>query len=669
MKKTTIKINLFAVLSALCMVLLLMPFTVSAADLTVQNATELEEALKDADCSEIKLGGNIETNWQLEVKRTVILDLNGYTLTCSSTDDSIFRVSGSGELTVKDSSTGGKIDGQNKNNGFEVKGGTLTLESGSIVNCTDADGDGGAVDISNTSVAGTTIKHGKFIMNGGAITDCKAGDDGAAVDIGMECIFIMNGGIISGCRADDDGGAVFIKQRGIFELNDGSIRNCSAGTNGGAVNIYKDGRFTMTGGTIKSCKVDLGGLGMAVYGSNDEAVVAITGGAFEDCGTFPYSFDEFTVTFDSDGGSIVSEQKLRNTQAVSPADPKKNGYDFAGWYLGNEKYGFDTNVTENITLKAHWTPNATVITTATIESVKFNYQPGDVPQATAWISESDTDEYEIVYECWQQFEDNIPVAVWYSDNVSHGSLPAITEFESGKKYVYSIMLEPKEGYSFSSETIITVNGKKVTAPFADGAIYIPAIKTITMSTVIAIDVVEINDVTISFKDGDKPVFTGKVPDGANYAYRCEWWELDSKTGVMSTDFGNFYENKVTAFENGKTYYYGVYVTTYGDVGNVRYIFTPDTKLKINGKFVNYKRYEGDMGDGSDGTMWVITDLAMTPQSSGKPDKPSQGGQDFPNTGDSNNIMLWLMLLLASGGILIDVLVFDNKKICQITGHK
>lgn len=669
MKKTTIKINLFAVLSALCMVLLLMPFTVSAADLTVQNATELEEALKDADCSEIKLGGNIETNWQLEVKRTVILDLNGYTLTCSSTDDSIFRVSGSGELTVKDSSTGGKIDGQNKNNGFEVKGGTLTLESGSIVNCTDADGDGGAVDISNTSVAGTTIKHGKFIMNGGAITDCKAGDDGAAVDIGMECIFIMNGGIISGCRADDDGGAVFIKQRGVFELNDGSIRNCSAGTNGGAVNIYKDGRFTMTGGTIKSCKVDLGGLGMAVYGSNDEAVVAITGGAFEDCGTFPYSFDEFTVTFDSDGGSIVSEQKLRNTQAVSPADPKKNGYDFAGWYLGNEKYGFDTNVTENITLKAHWTPNATVITTATIESVKFNYQPGDVPQATAWISESDTDEYEIVYECWQQFEDNIPVAVWYSDNVSHGSLPAITEFESGKKYVYSIMLEPKDGYSFSSETIITVNGKKVTAPFADGAMYIPAIKTITMSTVIAIDVVEINDVTISFKDGDKPVFTGKVPDGANYAYRCEWWELDSKTGVMSTDFGNFYENKVTAFENGKTYYYGVYVTTYGDVGNVRYIFTPDTKLKINGKFVNYKRYEGDMGDGSDGTMWVITDLAMTPQSSGKPDKPSQGGQDFPNTGDSNNIMLWLMLLLASGGILIDVLVFDNKKICQITGHK
>ena len=40
-----------------------------------------------------------------------------------------------------------------------------------------------------------------------------------------------------------------------------------------------------------------------------------------------------------------------------------------------------------------------------------------------------------------------------------------------------------------------------------------------MPTVTVIDVVEINDVTVSFKDGDKPVFTGKVPDGADYAFQ------------------------------------------------------------------------------------------------------------------------------------------------------
>ena len=173
----------------------------------------------------------------------------------------------------------------------------------------------------------------------------------------------------------------------------------------------------------------------------------------------------------------------------------------------------------------------------------------------AWVAIDDMDKYEIAYECWQQFENNEPVAAWYSDNGSHGSLPTITKFESGKSYVYSLMLKPKDGYSFSSETVITVNGQKVSAPFVGGSMYIPAIKTITMPTVTVIDVVEINDVTVSFKDGDKPVFTGKVPDGVNYVYRGEWWELDSNTGLISTEpeWGSgIYKNKITTFEAGKT---------------------------------------------------------------------------------------------------------------------
>lgn len=354
------KTRLLTALLTLCLVLSLTPIsatTVFAANATtVTNETELTTALDNADYTEIKLGNNIETTAKLNVERTVTLDLNGYTLSCILTDEDIFRISSSGSLTVKDSGTSGKIDGQNKNCGFDVKGGMLTLESGSIVNCTDADGDGGAIDVSNTGVTETPTKYGKFVMNGGAITDCKAGDDGGAVDIGSGCTFIMNGGTIGNCRAGDDGGALFIKQGGAFELNGGLIQNCSSGTNGGAVKIYQNGRFTMTGGTITNCKVDLGGSGNAIYGSNDKAVVTITGGTFENCGTSPYSFDARTVTFDSDGGSAVSEQKLLNAPAVKPADPKKSGYDFAGWYLGEEQYTFKDNVTKNITLKAHWTP-------------------------------------------------------------------------------------------------------------------------------------------------------------------------------------------------------------------------------------------------------------------------------------------------------------------------
>ena len=533
------------------------------------------------------------------------------------------------------------------------------------------------------------------------------------------------------------------------------------------------------------------------------------------------------------------------------------------------------------------------INNAYIRNVKFAYRSGDAPQATAEVYNADADKYEIAYECWQEFENNEPVAAWYSDNGSHGSLPTITEFESGKRYVYSLMLKPKNGYSFNSETTVTVNGESVKSSLSGEYLYVPAVKTITPTkqnstltavdvenvkldyqpgdaprasakkagtnqdkydilfecwekqekdandtmnpvgywysdescysdgdvrfstfekggryrysvklqakdgytfdsnltntenvtlngaslpsfgswvmvmddgktclitygtdlrpgqavekidfnarinfiagdkpsfmtsavdpfidldherwdandgsgygitssdywneryngklitefeagksytygvyfkisdlgmeegyrfdkntklyingeeitltpnqisiddsgetiwfmnvltmtptTVKVIDVVEINDATVSFKDGDKPVFTGDVPDDVYYVLRAAWWELDSKTGAISADFfSGAYENKITAFEAGKTYHYGVYVVAVGYVEseNTTYVFGPNTKLKINGEFVNYKRYEGDASDGSDGTMWVLTDLTMTPAADG-----------------------------------------------------
>lgn len=276
------------------------------------------------------------------------------------------------------------------------------------------------------------------------------------------------------------------------------------------------------------------------------------------------------------------------------------------------------NYTYDLNVQQTGQPEST-ITAATIENVKFDYQLGDTPQATAWAAIDDMDKYEIAYECWQQFENNEPVAAWYSDNDSHGSLPTITEFESGKSYVYSLMLKPKDGYSFSSETAVTVNAESAKSSLSGEFLYVPAVKTITMPTIKVIDVVEINGATVSFQDGDRPVFTGDVPDDVYYVLRAAWWELNSTTGLISTEpeFGSgIYENKITTFEAGKTYHYGVYVVAYGDVGNIRYVFGPDTKLKINGEFVNYTRYEGDESDGSDGTMWVLTDLTMTPEAGG-----------------------------------------------------
>ena len=625
MKNKAFKTKLLTVLLTLCMLLSLVPMTAATAfaanTTTVTNETELTAALNNADCTEIKLGSNIETTGKLYVERTVTLDLNGHTLSCSLENTGIIWVRKNGNLAIKDSGTGGKIDGQEKNCGIFIKGGVLTLESGSIVNCYEKiideySGDGAAVDLET---------NGQFIMNGGAIEDCRAGDDGGAIDIGSGCTFIMNGGAIKNCKATKNGGAVIVKDKAKFEMNDGLIEGCSVTTTdgtGGGVYIANVGRFVMSGGTIKDCTRYFsdyyGYIGNGVAGETfSKAEIVLKGGTFDNCGTFGCTVDTHTVTFDSDGGSDVDQQEICNTSAIKPSDPKKDGYDFAGWYLGDTQYTFDTKITTDITLKAHWTPTSasTAITAATIQDVNFNYQPGDAPRATAAVAAADQGKYRIADEYWQELNENdVAVAVWHSDDGAYSTLPTITAFESGKKYVYSVLLLPERGYDFGREVAATVNGSTVTAvPGTDGYLSLPNVKTMIPTesdNPAAIDLSEINDVPVSFKNGDKPVFTGSVSENAAYAFRCEWWSLDSDTGILSTEpewGGDIYKNKITAFEAGKTYHYGVYVTAYtADI-------SPDATLKINGREVEYTRI-GDENDTQ--SFWVETNLTMTPTADG-----------------------------------------------------
>ena len=250
-----------------------------------------------------------------------------------------------------------------------------------------------------------------------------------------------------------------------------------------------------------------------------------------------------------------------------------------------------------------------------IENVKFAYRSGDAPQATAEVYNADADKYEIAYECWQEMENGEPVAFWYSDESKYTpSLKKITQFEEGKTYMYSIELREKNGYTFADNCSVTINGNPISATAnavktVDG-LFVMNVETIRPEAAKKISVIEINNATLTFKDGDKPVFTGTVPENDQYAFRCEWWSLDENTGIVSTEpewGGDIYKNKITAFEAGKTYHYGVYVTAYtADI-------SPDAKLKINGREVKYTR----IGDESDTqSFWVETDLTMTPAADG-----------------------------------------------------
>ena len=63
----------------------------------------------------------------------------------------------------------------------------------------------------------------------------------------------------------------------------------------------------------------------------------------------------YTVSFDSDGGSVVSNQNiLENNNVSKPVNPKKDGYTFIEWQLDGKTYDFNSKIDKDITLKAKW---------------------------------------------------------------------------------------------------------------------------------------------------------------------------------------------------------------------------------------------------------------------------------------------------------------------------
>lgn len=64
---------------------------------------------------------------------------------------------------------------------------------------------------------------------------------------------------------------------------------------------------------------------------------------------------EYTIIFDSTGGSLVASQRVvENNKASKPANPTKENYNFIRWDYQNKEYDFNNKVTSDITLKAIW---------------------------------------------------------------------------------------------------------------------------------------------------------------------------------------------------------------------------------------------------------------------------------------------------------------------------
>lgn len=264
-----------------------------------------------------------------------------------------------------------------------------------------------------------------------------------------------------------------------------------------------------------------------------------------------------------------------------------------------------------------------------VNDVKTDYAPGEAPRATATIPAADADKYEIAYECWEEMEldmesgESVPVAFWYSDPAKYTpGMKKIDHFEEGKFYMYSVELRLKGDNTVADDCEMNVNGhwahhiKTVNGVFAPNADNMLCEQPIDEWR--AIDVIEINGATTTFKAGDKPVFTANVPTGSNSLPQCEYWTGSDGSEVNSVEFWDQHiTNHIDAFKPGVTYRYGIYLKPARG-----FYFTPDTKLVINGQECGYQMGEASVVDPESGwiyTLWLNTDLTFTPEATPAPD--------------------------------------------------
>ena len=77
--------------------------------------------------------------------------------------------------------------------------------------------------------------------------------------------------------------------------------------------------------------------------------------------TAKWTINQYKITFDTDGGTEIAPiEQNYNTAVIKPADPTKTGYTFAGW----DKEIPSVMPNENITITAQWTVNQYKITFA-----------------------------------------------------------------------------------------------------------------------------------------------------------------------------------------------------------------------------------------------------------------------------------------------------------------
>ena len=444
------------------------------------------------------------------------INISGGKIESTNNCAAIFYVSTEGSLTLSDNvevtstnteySSSAKCVQNGTNTTVNIRGGTYRCINGltaivdtagdSIVNIYDGDIYGTKYGVRN----GSANASGTINIYGGNIKGDEAGIDvvtAGTINIGDSTASVnANNPTITGGTY----GINLESTSGTWNFYNGILKGTTAGYNTAPATIRENHKITTGTETISGTTYNTA-----------------------------YLTDEFTVTFNANGGTVnpTTKQVKYNTEIGTLPTPTRAGYTFSGWYTaetdGNEVTTTSKMPAEDVIYYAHWTDNtapaAPAITAKLGDSSGATYTPGSWTKENIYVELTSSDSGSGIKE-FQWYEND----AWTTRSLTTTGDSATITYTVTRDTTLRFRVIDNDG-NISEESTIAVKMDK------------------TKPTITASGITYGQNLSITLKDANSGV-TGWQVTNSNTAPTSGWTEFDaaaSKTvSKPGLDAGTWY---------------------------------------------------------------------------------------------------------------------------------